>query len=227
MINVPKHREIILSILKELYQNSTISPSLGFKGGTALYIFHQLPRFSVDLDFNLLVEEQHLKSEIITEILQKYIEIKDTTKKYHTYFWLGSYEETQRNVKIEISRSDYPDEYELLDFLGLSVTCMKKPYLFAHKLCAIHNRSGLVSRDLFDAHFMFEQHFSIAENIIEIRTNMNVKNYFKKLIKYIPKHVTPKNILQGLGELLDEKQKQWVKEHLVEELLFYLRAYSK
>jgi hypothetical protein len=101
---------------------------------------------------------------------------------------------------------------------------MKKPYLFAHKLCAIKDRSELVSRDLYDAHFMFQQRFPMAEEIIRLRTGMKPADYFKTLTQFIPKHITEKNVLQGLGELLDETQKQWVKKHLVEELLFYLRA---
>jgi hypothetical protein len=76
MIEVPRHREILFGILKDLYQDPYIAPWLGFKGGTALYFFHHLPRFSVDLDFNLLVEEKHFKPELITEVLKKYIDIE-------------------------------------------------------------------------------------------------------------------------------------------------------
>ena len=41
-------------ILKDIYTDVSIAPLLGFKGGTCAYLFYGLPRFSVDLDFDLL-----------------------------------------------------------------------------------------------------------------------------------------------------------------------------
>ena len=41
-------------ILKDIYADITINSLLGFKGGTCAYFFYNLPRFSVDLDFDLL-----------------------------------------------------------------------------------------------------------------------------------------------------------------------------
>ena len=35
------------------------------------------------------------------------------------------------------------------------------------------------------------------------------------------------NLLAGLGELIDEKQKIWVREKLRDETAFLLRAYAK
>lgn len=101
-----------------------------------------------------------------------------------------------------------------------------KPFLFAHKLCAISNRSIQVSRDLFDAHFMFEHNFPIAEEVIRARTGLAVKEYFKTLIDYVPKNIPQNGILHGLGDLLDQKAQKWAKENLVKELLFYLKSYK-
>lgn len=41
-------------ILKQVFQDKELCNLLAFKGGTALMFFHDLPRFSTDLDFNLL-----------------------------------------------------------------------------------------------------------------------------------------------------------------------------
>ena len=54
MVNVNKHKFLLLQILKDIYSDVELSGCLGFKGGTALMFFYDLPRFSVDLDFNLL-----------------------------------------------------------------------------------------------------------------------------------------------------------------------------
>jgi len=44
----------MVQILKDIYSDIELSNCLGFKGGSALMFFYDLPRFSVDLDFNLL-----------------------------------------------------------------------------------------------------------------------------------------------------------------------------
>ena len=55
-LNISVHRNILLQILKKIYSDANIAPYLGFKGGTAAYLFYRLDRFSVDLDFDLLDE---------------------------------------------------------------------------------------------------------------------------------------------------------------------------
>jgi len=62
MLNREKHQLIMGQILKDIYTNISISSLLGFKGGTCAYFFYDLPRFSVDLDFDLLeVNEKNQK----------------------------------------------------------------------------------------------------------------------------------------------------------------------
>jgi hypothetical protein len=111
----------------------------------------------------------------------------------------------------------------ITDFYGLSIKTMAPECMFAHKLCAITDRRVLQNRDLFDAHFMFKRGFDIDEEIIKLRTGKSVNEYIAQLIDYIIDQVKDTHILQGLGELLDEKQKSWVKNHLVEDLLFELK----
>jgi len=75
MLNREKHQLIMGQILKDIYTDVSISPLLGLKGGTCAYFFYGLPRFSVDLDFDLLVineKNQKLVLEKIVAILSKY-----------------------------------------------------------------------------------------------------------------------------------------------------------
>jgi Domain of unknown function (DUF1814). len=55
-INLTIQKNILFQILKDIYTETAIAPLLGFKGGTAAFMFHGLDRFSVDLDFDLLDE---------------------------------------------------------------------------------------------------------------------------------------------------------------------------
>lgn len=62
MFDKNKHKIILVKILKNIYSDKDLRNVLGFKGGTALFLFYGLPRISVDLDFNLLDEKKNLWS---------------------------------------------------------------------------------------------------------------------------------------------------------------------
>ncbi len=59
MFDLSKHRFILVQILKDVYSDGKLGRYLGFKGGTACYLFYNLPRFSVDLDFALHTASLH------------------------------------------------------------------------------------------------------------------------------------------------------------------------
>ncbi len=86
-LDISVHKSILLQILKDIYSDADISPYLGFKGGTAAYIFHDLERFSVDLDFDLLDEakEEQVFSKI-EKIVKNYGQIKEARKKIQFVF---------------------------------------------------------------------------------------------------------------------------------------------
>jgi hypothetical protein len=51
-----------------------------------------------------------------------------------------------------------------------------------------------------------------------------IKEHLADCVQIIER-VKDNQILQGLGELLDEKEKSWVKNHLREEAIFLLKNY--
>ncbi len=222
MLNKQLHEKYLKTIYQSILENHVLNDQLALKGGTCLYFFYDLPRFSVDLDFNLVSE--NLDAKQLSEILEHFLEIEDHYEKHFTWFWLGSYEKGQRKIKIEINKRKYPDEYEVKSFYGASAKTLAPADLFAHKLCAITDRKELANRDLYDAWFMFEKRFEIDEKIIELRTGKSYMKYLEDLITLV-RDMDKINILEGLGELLDEKQKQWAKEHLANDLLFQLRLH--
>ncbi len=225
MLDIRKHRLVLTKILKDIYSDFVLSSILGLKGGTALYYFYGLPRFSVDLDFNLIdLSKKESVYQRMKEILKTHGTIKDEYLKRNTIFFMLSYEETAQNVKIEISLLQFPDEYEIKQYLGLSMLVMKKEYMFAHKLVALTERKGVANRDIFDIRFYLKKGWRFKNEIIHLRTGMAVKDYIEKCITFIDS-VNQRNILQGLGEVLDEKLKSWVKNHLILETVFYLRDY--
>ena len=132
----------MVQMLKDIYSDIEIASLLGFKGGTAVYLFYNLPRFSVDLDFNLLnVERKETVFKRIELILKKYGELKEKREKRFTLFFLVSYSEEAQNVKVEISKNDFPDTYEIKNYLGIPMLVMKRDDMFAHKLVALLERN--------------------------------------------------------------------------------------
>lgn len=225
MIDIQTHRLLMIKILKDIYSNFELSSLLGFKGGTALYLFYDLPRFSVDLDFNLLdLSRTDFVYRSIKKIVNKYGKIKDDFIERNTIFFLLSYGEEERNIKIEISLVEFPNEYEIKQYLGVSILVMKKEYMAANKLVALTERVGLANRDIFDICFFLKAGWSIKDEIVQLRTGMKLKEYIPKCIEFI-EGVDRKYILHGMGEILDGKLKAWVKNHLVTDVLFYLRYY--
>lgn len=225
MFNWNKHKIIMVRILKDIYQDILISPFLGFKGGTACHLFYGLNRYSVDLDFDLLKPE--LKKTIFQEIekiAKKHATIKEKYIKKNTIFFLLSYGEKEHNIKIEISTRSFKNHYQILNYLGISMLVMKKEDIFANKLIALLERKRTANRDLFDLYYFFSEHWDINEDIIRLRTGYGLKECLKKCLQVVQK-VNNKQILQGLGEFIDEKQKTWVKENLKKEVIFFLKFY--
>lgn len=224
MLNNSVHKSILIQILKEIYTNTHIAPFLGFKGGTAVYVFYKLDRFSVDLDFDLL---DNTKSEVVFKTIQAIIKnhgtIKDARIKRYSLFFLLSYEQGSLNIKIDINLRKFGSKYELKNYLGISMLVMTQEDIFAHKLVAMHERMGTANRDIYDAHYFLKNHWPINKSIVEARTELAFSDFIKHLVDTLSK-LSQKNILSGIGELLNPKQKTWVKNHLIDDTIFLLKA---
>ncbi|EKD44038.1 MAG: hypothetical protein ACD_72C00019G0003 [uncultured bacterium] len=233
MLNREKHQLIMGRILRDIYADTSIASLLGFKGGTCGYFFYGLPRFSVDLDFDLLKaaddSTQKQVFEIVEKILTKYGEIKDSCLKRYTIFFLLSYGDADHNIKFEVNvRLLMPDiivYYELKEYLGISMLVGKKDYLFASKLAALTLRNDTAMRDIYDIWYFANNHWDIDAAVIRARTNKTIKEYLADCIPII-EEVKDNQILQGLGELLtNNSEKVWVKTHLRKEVVFLLKNY--
>ena len=232
MLNREKHQLVMAQILKDIYSDISIAPLLGFKGGTCAYFFYNLPRFSVDLDFDLLVvseENQKLVLEKILAILGKYGEIKDSYIKRFTVFALLSYGEDDHNIKIEINVrtliENIQDYYEAKDYLGILMLVAKKDYLFSSKLSALTSRNEIATRDVFDIHYFAKNNWDISAEVIKERTNKSIKEYLADCVDFIEK-LKDNQMLQGLGELVDsEKEKVWIRTKLKNDTIFMLKNY--
>jgi predicted nucleotidyltransferase component of viral defense system len=221
---IDKHKTILVSILKDIYTDSTIGPILGFKGGTAAFLFYDLGRFSVDLDFDLLdPEKEEFVFERMDRILASHGTIKTQRRKHYTIFFELSYADDDHNIKIEINRRDFGSTYEVLNYFGIAMKVMAKADMFGHKLVAMYERLGRTNRDIYDVWFFLQKHWPINQEIVEKRTNLPFKDFLVTCIAKLEK-MPDRNILAGMGELLDAKQKAWAKAKLKTETLLFLKV---
>ncbi|WP_314650034.1 nucleotidyl transferase AbiEii/AbiGii toxin family protein [Prevotella multiformis] len=220
-----KHKLYMAQILILIFKDKDLCNVMAFKGGTSLMFFHQLNRFSTDLDFNLLVPEKlDLVYDKVRAILTRFGTIDDEAKKLYGPVLVLDYGKGERMLKVEISTRSYPNHYETLSLAGTDVRVMTMPDMFAHKLCAMGER--LSPRDIFDVCFFLQNHTDINEEIVRMRTGKSVSQYALWCAEHV-REASPKLLMQGLGEVLnDTKSKAFVKNKLIEETASALELFS-
>lgn len=227
MANINKHKFFLMQILKDIYSDIELANSLGFKGGTALMFFYDLPRFSVDLDFNLLdLTKEKTVYEKVRRILLKYGKIFDEALKFYGPIIVLDYGVGERKLKVEISNRQWKNQYERKNLLGINMEVMVAPDMFAHKLCALLDWGELTNRDIFDSWFFMQKQMPINKEIVETRMEMSLADYIQKCINHLEK-MSDRGILNGLGELMDEDMKKFVRTKLRTETISMLRFYKE
>lgn len=226
VLNKDLHRTSFLNVLRSIYSDPELRTVLGFKGGTAALFFYELPRFSVDLDFDLLdSDKKEIVFQKVKAILEKNGILSQAWEKQNTLFYLLHYQKGERTLKIEISKRPSRSMFEIKNYLGISMLVMKQEDITAGKLSALLTRKEFASRDMFDLEFFLRNEWPINEAVVKEKTELSLEEALKEAIKKV-EEIDKDQLLRGLGELLeDNKQKAWVKGKLKDELLFRLRLY--
>jgi predicted nucleotidyltransferase component of viral defense system len=226
MVNINQHRFFLVQILKDIYSDIGLSNYLGFKGGTALMFFYDLPRFSIDLDFNLLeIDKEDVAYKEVRKILQKYGRIFDEAKKHHGPLIVLDYGVNERKLKVEISNRVFENRYEIKNLLGINVKVMVQEDMFAHKLYALLDRNTVANRDVFDCWFFMQRQTPVNKSIVESRMKIPFAQYLEACIELL-EGMSSKGLLQGMGELLDNKMKRFVRVELQSEVIRLLKFYK-
>jgi predicted nucleotidyltransferase component of viral defense system len=217
----------MVQILKEIYSDIELSNWLGFKGGSALMFFYDLPRFSVDLDFNLLEptkeEEMYHK---VRSVLLKFGTIADEAKKFFGPVIVLDYGHYERKLKVEISNRMFNDRYRIENLLGINMKVMVAEDMFANKLCALLDRSAVANRDIFDCWFFMQKQTAVNKEIVETRMKKPLSDYMLQCIEHL-ESITDKGLLNGLGELTDNTMKEFVRKRLRTETISLLKFYKE
>jgi predicted nucleotidyltransferase component of viral defense system len=186
-----------------------------------------LPRFSVDLDFNLLdksaAEAVYQK---MKKIVLKYGKIDDEAQKFFGDLLSLNYERGERNLKIDIShRQEDDDEYVIRNLLGINIKTMEISDMFSHKLVALLGRKEFAERDIFDCWYFMKEKTAINRQIVESLTQKPLLEYLQDCIDRM-ENLPKRSLLYGLGELVADDMKSFVRNKLQQETVSLLKAYQ-
>jgi predicted nucleotidyltransferase component of viral defense system len=193
-----------LVILKGLF-DSPFGRDLIFKGGTALRLAYDSPRFSEDLDFSLLRDSLQGKfSNLVGKIIAPFPEISltDLEEKYYTY--LGeikvaeSYLPFPFRIKIKISKRKIRNYKWKLKLLNSPVTTVQAlaqvgtlEQIYKDKLSCLKGRTK--PKDLFDLWYIAQKlKIPYSPGKVVFRKSELVR----ELRKYLPKTFWP--AIEGL-----------------------------
>jgi len=174
----------LADLLKTIYGDEFLKGKLVVKGGTAInFIYFNMPRLSVDIDFNFVSKEPRedmLKSrENIDKILTKSFTMNEyETEKIKPYALLQynlKYTNTAGNIdrmKIEINFMERIPVFEIVekkisifDIPEFKVRTYTPEELFATKLRALFTRTA--PRDMFDIYMLLKSGLKLDEKALK------------------------------------------------------------
>lgn len=175
-----------------------------FKGGTALRILHNSPRFSEDLDFNSAFikfdEIEDLLLDTLSQIEKENIRfnLKEAKKTSGGFFAIVSFEvfEQPIEVQIEVSLREEEKRGEVMavtnnDYVPtFNVVSVTEDQLVSGKIRALLDRKK--PRDFYDLYFILRSRLAVAQKgevLPRVLKALNASslNFEKELKQYLPK----------------------------------------
>jgi predicted nucleotidyltransferase component of viral defense system len=204
-----------------------IPEKTAFKGGTCAALFYDLPRFSFDLDFDIIRPFEKRDTDAVKEILSANGRIVDEADKKYTLLYEFDYGKGTTKIKIEFNKRVWKNNRYKNDwFMGVPILLADEMTVATNKLVALSDRKSAVVRDLFDAWYFLSHEFMLNEQLLIERTGKGMSEYCAFLAGFIKKTFSRRNVLQGLGDALDDKQKAWAREYLIDETILLLEKIS-
>ncbi len=213
-----QYREnVIIEIVQDLGKSKAGS-QIAFKGGTALKLFFDLPRYSEDIDYDILpgASAEGLIGIITDRCTRKGWEITDSALKYHTILVELRFSGPDRNfhVKIEISTREKELKTSILPLRGVPIVTLEPSFLMTEKLFTFLDRQA--GRDIFDAWFILNGAHPLDEPMIAHAFG-NRSAFFQELLNTVRK-ADPKRILRDTGKLLNQDYRNWIQTSFLSDL---------
>lgn len=211
MLRKDVHRQYLYNCIKAIFSDA-IGKYLAFKWETACYFFYDLPRFSTDIDLDIIMPTSTNIDTQMSMLLQAFGTVKEG---HHIIL---SYGDTDTNIHIDINRRIWKaNRYEIRNFFGTDIRVQTIDTIVANKLITLVERGA--HRDFFDVYHFLTKAYPINEAVILERTWAWLHALWKRILDMTDTLPTKFNILQSLWETLyDDKQKARVKTQLISEL---------
>ncbi|MDR3287607.1 MAG: nucleotidyl transferase AbiEii/AbiGii toxin family protein [Prevotellaceae bacterium] len=227
MTDINKYRFLIIQILKDIYSDIELSNYLALKGETALMLFYDLPRISVDLDFNLL---DHSKEKLVLgklkTILFNYGNIFDLAIIFFGQTITLSYGVEGKRTKVEISKQESDNHYEIKNLLGINMLVMTIDDMFAHKLCDLSESGTAFNRNVFDSWFLMSKKAPINNLIVQSRTKMYLNDYLRKCVNKL-QSMSDFELSENLENLVGTRTKNFIDTKLLTETVNLFNFYRR
>ncbi len=226
------HKLQLLRLLGEIVDDSVLSQSFFFKGGTCAAMLGYLDRFSLDLDFDLSHEadKKICRKRLVTIFAKLHLEIKQKSKQELFYVLKYKSKGSLRNtLKLGIvgqqARTNIYQPFYLAEMDRFAI-CQTIETMFSHKLVAPIDRfkkyKTIAGRDMYDIHHFFLKGYRYMEAIIEERTGKKPGSFFIELKNFIEKQVSEKVISEDLNYLLPAESFQLIRNILKKEIIVFL-----
>ncbi|MBU0510703.1 MAG: nucleotidyl transferase AbiEii/AbiGii toxin family protein [Chloroflexi bacterium] len=201
-----------LNVRREYFQHLFLSyfyqqPPGGeifFKGGTALRVLYNSPRFSEDLDFSSTLSDIHTLEEAllntIAEIARENVvlelnEAKTTSGGYLAVVSFGAKDDQPVSVQLEISLREGEKRGEAITVVSefmpaYTLIALEKEQLIAEKIQALLSRRK--ARDFYDLYFILRANLLLPEGrgvlvqVLEVLRQSRI-NFERELKTFLPR----------------------------------------
>jgi hypothetical protein len=226
------HKSYLHRLLMEIVDQPFLAQGLAFKGGSCAAMLGYLDRFSVDLDFDVLLNaDEAAMRKTLHQVFERLgfsvrLEFDEVL-----FFQLRYASQTGKRNTLKVSASNLcikANQYKVQYFSEIDrlINSQTIETMFANKLVAVTDRYSqhktIAGRDIYDIHHFFIQGYGYSGAVIMERTGVSPSEYIGILIDFIKEHVTQTIINEDLNTLLPNKQFQQVRKIMIPETLSML-----
>ena len=212
-----QYRENIIIEVVQALAKSSAGSQIAFKGGTALKLFYDLPRYSEDIEYDFLPDTSALDlfDSIRNLFRKKRWEITDEAVKHYTLLLELRFTGPERNfhVKVEISTREKKLNTTVLPLRGVPVLILEPSFLMTEKLLTFIERQA--GRDIFDAWFILKNAYPLNESMIK-ESFGDLSGFYKTILNRIDM-ADPKKISRDTGKLLDHDYRNWIRTSFLDD----------
>lgn len=212
-------REYVQHVLLDiLFQTKGVEAKLAFKGGTALRLLRNSPRFSEDLDFTGWVKAYHVGEwlkQTAKEAARQGLDFKMPESNETSGGWFALMDtqvhdwpvRIEWNVSLRASGKAAPHETMLVTsplWTSYSVTALETDEMVSEKIQALLRRKA--PRDFYDLYFLMRARLGIKRivtaraDLLRETAKLNVKAVERELKEFLPRSQLA--IAKQLRELL-------------------------